>query len=422
VATAAAAPAQSGARTLYPSRGPDPLCKLFLQRFPTFLAAHEQRYAAFFGKFRLPLICRAASAFRCTSCAQKRTLLLGEYLGDDLLLCLPHRQAVQWPALGFVWTIPRVLRVFLRHDRELFADIGRRLFDILTRYFTQAAGSSIYTAMVSSHQTFGEFAAWHPHWHAIVLEGGFDRHDRFFFIPLGVNEALTEIWRHRVVALFLSKGLLNPDFARKLLSWRHSGFSIESGTRTYDQEARQALSQYIVRAPLSREKIHWDQDQDTVSWKSSTSGYFKDRERHFSCLDFIAQVTLHIPPRGRHLVRRYGLYSSRGRGIWKNRPALCTRAPQHWYGRQAAQPPTPTDAPKDQEVSTLCSNKAWARLLAKVYELDVMACPNCGCRMSVIAVILDPAEIRSPAGRRSQDSLLRMARLCSPIRSCRERP
>jgi hypothetical protein len=46
-----------------------------------------------------------------------------------------------------------VLRVFLRHDRELFADIGRLLFDILTRYFTQAAGRSIYTAMVSSHQT-----------------------------------------------------------------------------------------------------------------------------------------------------------------------------------------------------------------------------------------------------------------------------
>ena len=34
------------------------------------------------------------------------------------------------------------------------------------------------------------------------------------------------------------------------------------------------------------------------------------------------------------------------------------------------------------------------RLLAKVYELDVMACPNCGSRMSVIALILDPAEIR----------------------------
>ena len=62
----------------------------------------------------------------------------------------------------------------------------------------------------------------------------------------------------------------------------------------------------------------------------------------------------------------------------------------------------PTGAPKDQaqggplhrHVSTTSSRKAWARLLAKVYELDVMACPKCGSRMAVIAVILDPAEIR----------------------------
>jgi transposase len=38
--------------------------------------------------------------------------------------------------------------------------------------------------------------------------------------------------------------------------------------------------------------------------------------------------------------------------------------------------------------------KAWARLLAKVHELDVMACPRCGSRMSVIDVIVDPAQIR----------------------------
>jgi hypothetical protein len=40
---------------------------------------------------------------------------------------------------GFVWTIPKVLRVFLRHDRELFTDLGRPLCDILRRFFCQAA-------------------------------------------------------------------------------------------------------------------------------------------------------------------------------------------------------------------------------------------------------------------------------------------
>jgi hypothetical protein len=243
---------------------------------------------------------------------------------------------------------------------------------------------------------------WHPHWHSIVLEGGFDRHDRFSFIPLGASEALSEIWRRRVVALFLQKGLLNPDFARKLLGWEHSGFSIESGTRIWDQDSREALCQYIVRAPLSLQRIRWDEQQDAVTWSSSPSGYFKGRQHRYSSLDFIAQVTLHVPPRGRHLVRRYGLYSSRGRGTWKDRPALRSRAPANWYGKKVAADPALPDAPKDQaqggplhrQVGVLSRRKAWARLLAKVHELDVMACPRCGSRMAVLAVIVDPAQIR----------------------------
>jgi hypothetical protein len=83
--------------------------------------------------------------------------------------------------------------VFLRHDRELFVDLGRMIFDILRRFFCHAAGRSLRCAMVSSHQTFGEFGGWHSHWHSLVLQGGFDRHDAFFLLLLGATAALTEI-------------------------------------------------------------------------------------------------------------------------------------------------------------------------------------------------------------------------------------
>lgn len=63
-------------------------------------------------------------------------------------------------------------------------------------------------------------------------------------IPLGATSALTEIWRRRVVTLFLEKGLLNPDLARKILTWQHAGFSIESGTRILDPPTREAPYQY----------------------------------------------------------------------------------------------------------------------------------------------------------------------------------
>ena len=52
---------------------------------------------------------------------------------------------------------------------------------------------------------------------------------------------------------------------------------------------------HLVRAPLSLQRIRWDEPQDTVTWSASPSGFFKGRIRRYSSLDFIAQVTLHVP-------------------------------------------------------------------------------------------------------------------------------
>ncbi|TVQ19961.1 MAG: hypothetical protein EA382_15780 [Spirochaetaceae bacterium] len=45
------------------------------------------------------------------SCSQKRTLLFAEHLRNEVLLDLPHRQ--------FVFTMPKALRPFFRHDRSV---------------------------------------------------------------------------------------------------------------------------------------------------------------------------------------------------------------------------------------------------------------------------------------------------------------
>jgi len=42
-----------------------------------------------------------------------------------------------------------LLRPFLRNDRTLFSDIGRLIFDILSSYFSQAAGRPLQGAMLS---------------------------------------------------------------------------------------------------------------------------------------------------------------------------------------------------------------------------------------------------------------------------------
>ena len=402
----------------YHPRQQNVIQKLFHDRFACFEAVYEEQYAIECGKYRLPDIQRAAKAFNlcgdwqegvarirckdcgydffvpfscksfflCPSCSQKRTLLLGEYLSEDLLLQLPHRQ--------FVWTIPKCLRVFLKHNRELHAELSRLMFSLISSYFSEAAGTAVTAGMVSSLQTFGEYVSWNPHWHTIVLEGGFDQWDKFVFIPIGASDELVEIWRMNVVAFFVERKLVNTEFAEKMLSWKHSGFSIESGTRIYTDKARESLSQYIVRAPVSLEKLSYDTQTDTLTWKAPSKGHFRGKEQYFSGLDFIARLTLHIPPKGRHLVRRYGVYSSRSRGTWKKRPALFLRAAEGWYGWEDITGMEEAEESEEVSVSDKARRKAWARLLAKVYEIDIFTCPKCGGEMSVIAVIRNPDEIR----------------------------
>ena len=60
--------------------------------------------------------------FLCPSCSQKRTLLFAEHLTNEVLLDLPHRQ--------FVFTIPKALRPFFRHDRRLSAEVSRLIYAI----------------------------------------------------------------------------------------------------------------------------------------------------------------------------------------------------------------------------------------------------------------------------------------------------
>jgi len=64
---------------------------------------------------------------------------------DHLLLSLPHRQ--------FVFTVPRILRPYFRHNSHLFSDVSRVIFAIIQRFYNRAAKTNIKTGMVLAYQT-----------------------------------------------------------------------------------------------------------------------------------------------------------------------------------------------------------------------------------------------------------------------------
>ena len=91
----------------------------------------------------------------------------------------------------------------------------------------------------------------------------------------------------------------------------------------------------------------------------------------FDPLDFLAEVTQHIPNRGEHQVRFYGWYSNKSRGM---------RA-------KGVLPVAVSGLAEPVTEFSLKRRMTWAMLIKAVYEVDPLKCPACGGTMKIISLI-----------------------------------
>jgi hypothetical protein len=411
---------------VYRQRGTSSLQRLFKTHFPDLVARYEAEFAERLGKFRLQRISKAVEAFLqcgdysrglarivctspdcdeeyfrpfsckvfhlCPSCSQKRTLLLGEYMNERLMLLLPHRQVV--------FTFPKVLRVFFRYDRRLYGELCKLVYPMMQRFYTQAASRPLQGAAVIAYASAGDFVRWNPHLHALFLEGGFDDEGHFVHVPSLDLDKLSAYFRSAVIGFFLERRLINERLAKNMLDWTHSGFSVDLTVKipATSPTARVSLAQYIARAPLSLKKMLVEEHGASVLYRSEFNPYFGTDQKLFPAIGFLVDLLQHLPDAGSHLIRRYGLYSSRSRATWSEKPHLVRLAPEGWkeqHGLQSKpQPAQPDHQEPVQSVSAQEARSAWARLIAKVFEVDPLRCRRCGSKMRIKAVITDPQQVR----------------------------
>jgi len=134
----------------------------------------------------------------------------------------------------------KILRASFKSDKRLFGEVSLLIFSLLSEFFSLAAGQELLGAMVVIYQSFGEFARFHPHWHVLVLEGGFTAHDRFVYLPLGACDGMLRIWQAAMLALFFFLWLA-------VLSWEDLSVALPM----------QALN-YVLVAVLAKYLLHED--------------------------------------------------------------------------------------------------------------------------------------------------------------------
>jgi len=300
----------------------------------------------------------------CPSCHAKRLEEWGEWIRETLLLDVPHRQVV--------FTIPKMLRVFFKFKRRLLGDLCRCAVRALLFYCQADEGKTLEPGVIAVIQTFGERINFHPHLHFLVTEGGVDKAGVFQRMISFDDARLAEVFAREVLGFLVGRELLSPEWAERLLSWRHTGFSVHSRVRAKTKSEVERVGKYMIRPLLALERLSFLEQEGRVGYRPDETGA---EPEPMDYLEFIARVTSHIPDKGQVMVRYYGLYANAHRG--KVRKTVVS----------------PVTLRMSEEDRKSVPSKGWAAMIRKVYEVDPMVCPKCGGTMKVVAFITDYAVV-----------------------------
>jgi len=116
-------------------------------------------------------------------------LIYGEWVEDEVLAPVPHRQ--------YVFTVPKLLRPHF-HQRHRLGELCRIVGRLLTEAY-RAADPDGQPGFILFVQTFGDLVTFHPHIHALVTDGVFHSDGVFRVLPPIPGELLEQQLRRAVL-------------------------------------------------------------------------------------------------------------------------------------------------------------------------------------------------------------------------------
>ena len=173
------------------------------------------------------------------------------------------------------------------------------------------------------------------------------------------------------------------DFDRHLAVGR-GGFTLHAATRAgaADERGRETLLKYVLRPPIGRERIARGPDGLVrIALKKAFSDGTVAVD--LDPLSLLTRLCAAVPPPRRHTVRYAGVLASAS----KLRPRIVPTAKSS--ATVACEPGV------DDAVPSRAGGRywPWAELLKRTLAPDVLACPDCGGRLRVVALVAEAVSI-----------------------------
>ncbi|MEN8151832.1 MAG: transposase [Planctomycetota bacterium] len=254
--------------------------------------------------------------------------------------------------------------------------------------------------VVASLQTFGSFANFHPHCHILCTEGVLTPDGRFHPVIWPGKRDLEERFRRLFLARLEKAKRLSASFHETLLSWRHSGFSVDASQRVAAGEhgRLERLARYATRVALGVGAVR-ERPDGRIEIETPPDPSTGARVKVLDRLDFLHAVCQQIPDAKMHQVRYYGAYSCKKRRALRE---LALSARSESQGARAGAGVDEEKGGADGEPALLSTDRSppappgsaearrrqsWAQMLRKVFEVDPLVCRRCGEEMVIVAWI-----------------------------------
>ena len=372
----------------------------------------------------------------CPSCGARRMAQTAAHLVDHII---PHVPVRQW-----VLSFPIPLRYLLAAHPHLLSPVLQVINRALSTFLIKQAGlkrTEAQTGAVTLIQRFGSAANLNIHLHCLFLDGVY-RIDGsapvFHAVRTPTDQQLQALLSRiikRIIRLLTRQGALieeeeagmtylaemetdtalaplqsaactyrialGPRAGQKVLTLKTvptqetpepllpqkgcvnaHGFSLHAAVRCAMNQRNELerLCRYITRPALANERLKLNRAGDVVLQLKSP---YKDGTTHIvlSPLEFLQRLAALVPRPRLNLIRFHGVLAPNA----KLRSEIIPD--QQKNNHETA------DAHDDAPHPSTSIRISWARLLKRVFDIDIEHCSHCGGKLKIIAAIEQPAVI-----------------------------
>ena len=369
----------------------------------------------------------------CPGCGARRMAESAAHLVDEVF---PHKPLRQW-----VLSFPFPLRLLFAKDPQLMGHVLNLVQRAISTYLIKKAGlkkkSGAKTGSVTFIQRFGGSLNLNIHFHIMFLDGvyTFDQEKaRFYSLTSPSQSELDHLLKtivYRSLKLLKKRGLIvkeegteypflnvkDPEAIdhihgssityrialgkykgqkvltlgilsnfkpqkekEKLFLSKYSGFSLHAGIfcSAHDKKERERLCRYISRPSLSEERLSVN-FKGQVVYKLKTA--YRNGTTHIVLdpLDFLSRLASLIPRPRLHLTRFHGVFAPH----FKYRSLV---TPQSVLKEKTSH--------KKQKKEKKSYSMGWAKVLKRVFDIDIQTCLKCGGQIKIISSIQNPQIIK----------------------------